>query len=112
MLTATQLNEYAQLSQAAYIHFVTSDFAYLGAVSEDTYVRMKTPPNSASAFCETEAKDLTARYEILHQYADNPDSNGFSATLFRDKHSGKLVLGFRGTEFNKSNKRGQHQLTF
>lgn len=105
MLTATQLKEFSQLSQATYAHFDTSDFVYMGGIADDAWPDLMAPPNTASAFCETQAKDLTARYEILHQYADNPDSNGFSATLFRDKQSGKLVLGFRGTEFDNDKSR-------
>ncbi len=80
--------------------FANRAFVYLGGTANSALRNLKETPNKASAFCDTEATDLTARYEILHQYADNPDSNGFSATLFRDKATGHLVLGFRGTEFD------------
>ena len=109
MMTASELKEFAQLSQATYAHFETSDFAYNGGVADDAWNNLKEPPNTASAFCDKEAKDFTARYEILHQCSDDPavnfDSNGFSATLFRDKNNGHLVLGFRGTEFDNDKTR-------
>lgn len=96
MLSATQLKEFAQLSQATYAHFETNDFVYLGGTANSVLRNLKETPNKASAFCDTEATDLTARFEILHQYADKPDSNGFSATLFRDK--GPKGVGQKGSE--------------
>ena len=100
MLTARQLKEFSQLSQAAYAHFDTNDFVYFGGTPGSALKNLKETPNSASAFTDSEAADFTARYEILDQSEDNADSNGFSATLFRDKQSGQLILSFRGTEFD------------
>jgi hypothetical protein len=91
MLSATQFKEYAQLSQAAYAHFDASDFTLMGGIADDAWKNLQEIPNKASSFCEKEAEEFLSRYEILHQYADNPDSNGFSATLFRDKETGHLV---------------------
>ena len=84
MPSATQLKEFAQLSQATYAHFETNDFFYFGGTPDSALENLEKTPNKSSAFCDKEAKDLTSRYEILHQYADNSDSNGFSATLFHN----------------------------
>ena len=37
MMTASELKEFAQLSQATYAHFETSDFAYNGGVADDAW---------------------------------------------------------------------------
>lgn len=97
MLSSTQLKEYAQLSQASYAYFSQSDL--LGFGGKDTMIWEKLKASGKGDFTAIEAKEFTLRYELLHQYVPNGYSNGFSATLFRDKaNGGRLVLAFRGTE--------------
>lgn len=61
-------------------------------------IKKESGSNSLGAnFTDKEAELFAARYELLHQ-SSNADSSGFSASLFRDKSSGRLIVSFRGTE--------------
>jgi len=95
MLTTTQLKEYAQLSQAAYAYF---DNSVIGRTAEKVVEKLMAI--GKGDFTAKEAEEFTARYELLHQFEDAPDCNGFSATVFRDKSDNHIVLAFRGTEFD------------
>ena len=88
-MNTTQLKEFVQLGQAAYAKF---------SESEDASDSLVSAPNGP--FAEGEAKQFTDRYGVLDQYTD-PGLSGFSATVFQDKDNpSRVVLSFRGTEFN------------
>ena len=96
MLNTTELKEYAQLTQATYAYFFPSD--YRNSEGLKNQIRKISGSDEKGAnFTEAEAELFTARYELLHQ-SDSNDSSGFSAALFRDKQSGRLIVSFRGTE--------------
>lgn len=50
-------------------------------------------------FTSTQADTFVAQYRVLDQLPNVP-YNGFSATVFLDKPSGKHVIAMRGTETN------------
>ena len=47
-------------------------------------------------FTESQADEFVRNYTLVHQYPN--DSDGFSATIFRDNKTGELVFAARGTE--------------
>ena len=96
-MNTTELKEYAQLSQAAYAYFDDADFAGRGGTDASMQRKLRTPDKGD--FTEQEAKDFSNRYKVLHQFTDSAISFGFSATLFQDRVSGRLVFSIRGTEF-------------
>ena len=95
-MNTTQIKEYSQLAQAAYAFFDPATF--MGG-SEPTFTLNL---QGESNFTEREATDFLTRYRLLHQFQANGQLNGFSASLFQDKSSGKLVFAIRGTEFTPS----------
>jgi Ca2+-binding RTX toxin-like protein len=56
-----------------------------------------TNPNSGAGFTDKEAETFVDRYVFINQQK-NTDT-GFSAAVFQDKTTGKLILAIRGTEF-------------
>ena len=96
MLDATQLKEYAQLTQATYAYFSAFDYKNSDGL-KGKIVQESGDPSLGANFTVEEANLFADRYELLHQ-SDNADPDGFSASLFRDKSTGRLVLSFRGTE--------------
>lgn len=95
MLNAGRLKEYAQISQAAYGRLAPSMYGNSGALASQLATRSD---DGGANFTDKEAKLFTARFELLYQSLDTSDSNGFSAAVFRDKSSGKIVVSFRGTQ--------------
>lgn len=92
-MNTTQLKEFAQLSQASYALFMPTSFGN----SVLTIRQLREALNGA--FSATQAELFTNRYVVLHQFTD-VGLNGFSATVFQDKDNpNRLVLSFRGTEF-------------
>ncbi len=94
-MTTTELKEYAQLAQATYAYFNSSH--YRNSETLSAQIQQKSGNDKGANFAERQAELFTSRYELLHQ-SDNNDSSGFSAALFRDKQSGRLIVSFRGTE--------------
>lgn len=94
MLDTTQLKEYAQLTQATYAYFPVWDraaFPALDSLQLSTQIQLESGGETKGAnFTEEEAKLFVARYELLNQ-SDNSDPTGFSAALFRDKDTGRLI---------------------
>lgn len=98
-MNTSELKEFAQLAQAAYAHFASADFVANDPGQESVIKKLQSAPNAA--FPESQAKMLTGRYEVVHQFTDGGLNGGFSATVFRDKSDpNRLILSFRGTEFN------------
>src|SRR5689334_5949419 len=50
-----------------------------------------------SDFSVTEADKFLTRFEVLDQFTADPLTNGFSATVFRDKSTGQIYFVNRGT---------------
>lgn len=96
-MNATQLKEFAQLAQAAYAYFDGTDFRFRGGRPEDLLANLRS--DDRGSFTAAGAITFSDRYAVLHQYTDNPSSIGFSATLFQDRSTGRLVFSIRGTEF-------------
>ena len=96
MLNTTLLKEYAQLTQATYAYFTSAQYRN-GIGLQSKLQNESGDPGYGANFTEKEAELFTARYELLHQ-SDNSESSGFSAALFRDRTSGRLIVSFRGTE--------------
>lgn len=80
--------KYAELQMAAE--------AYLDA-STPLDARLIKGNEHASRFTDTQAKDFTARYQIL-AHRENTGT-GFSGTLFYDKVTQEKIISFRSTEF-------------
>jgi Ca2+-binding RTX toxin-like protein len=97
MLNTTQLKEYAQLTQATYAYFTSSQYLN-GQALKNQIVKLSGSEQKGANFTAQEAELFTSRYELLHQSADTSDAAGFSASLFRDKQNGRLIVSFRGTE--------------
>ena len=91
-MNTTQIKEFAQLSQASYAYFRNVDVGN----AEDTKTDLKVAKRGV--FTDAEAKLFTNRYEFLNQSNDTLAALGFSASLFRDKQDGRLVLAVRGTD--------------
>lgn len=97
-MNTTKIRELAQLSQAAYAYFDTENFASYDPSQESA--RKKLIVEGLGDFSERESISFIDRYEVVHQYREPiSGSNGFSATLFRDKQNPtNLIFSCRGTE--------------
>ncbi|GEM_PF-1302495 len=84
---------HAAFAQAAYADFegVTSEAEFIAALEANP------------AFTPAQASDFVSRYEIVvHQpntEIEFGSEGGFSATVFKDKQTDKLIFAVRGTEF-------------
>lgn len=58
-----------------------------------------TDPNGSANFTSAQADTFISQYDLLDQLPNVPN-NGFSASVFLDKTTGKHVIAMRGTEFN------------
>jgi hypothetical protein len=94
-LIAKFLKEYSQLAQAAYANFDRSDYVAFGGGTNGLEGKLI---GDEGQFTVSEAKEFSSRFELVHQSTDELNDSGFSASLFRDKESGQLVLSIRGTE--------------
>jgi Ca2+-binding RTX toxin-like protein len=94
-LNAKFLKEYSQLAQAAYANFDRSDYVAFGGGANGLEGKLI---GDEGQFTVSEAKEFSSRFELVHQSTDELNDSGFSASLFRDKESGQLVLSIRGTE--------------
>ena len=99
MFNSQRIKECAQITQAAYAYFDTTtyknDLKFVDRLSATS--SNKKPEDFGADFTKKEAEIFSNLYELLHQ-SDNASPDGFNASLFRDKASGNLILGFRGTE--------------
>src|SRR6266496_2507548 len=103
----TRIGQYfdsSELSLAAYSDFSGISRLSSGALDPDTIrVRLTTLgglipwSEKTSDFSTTEAQHFVDRLDVLDQYTADPLTNGFSATLFRDKANGNLYFVNRGT---------------
>ena len=91
MISTTKYYDMASLSEAAYVDFSQIDYSDSEKVKE-TLKKEQLDGN----FSITQAQMFVDKWEIVSHQA-NTDS-GFSATLFRDKESGKYFYTVRGTE--------------
>lgn len=82
-----KLSDFSQLSQAGYV--------YKNLVEEGSLLNWleKSPQTN---FSLTQAQNFVDRYELVDQQPN--DKTGFSATVFREKETGRLILSCRGTE--------------
>ena len=82
-----ELSDFAQLSQAGYVYENLD-------LEESLLVWLEKSPQTN--FSPTQADSFVDRYELVHQQPN--DETGFSATVFREKDTGRLILSCRGTE--------------
>lgn len=85
MATIKEYLDYAELAQASYSNLQkdmtgSENVLYMDAIKTE--------------FSEKEAKSFADRYTVKAVYND---PNGFSATLFQETKTGKLILSLRGT---------------
>lgn len=83
MATIKEYLDYVELAQASY-----SDLS-VGIPNISSLIQEKK-----AEFSEKEAKAFAERYAVKAVYND---PNGFSATLFQETKTGKLILSLRGT---------------
>ena len=86
--TVSKLSDFAQLSVASYALFSPGALSDLGS--------QKAALKGAANMTETQAIDFLNKYDLVHHTPNN--STGFSATIFRDKATSKLIFSVRGTE--------------
>lgn len=81
----------------------------LGSTTLATYATFTTDANldadlkdqtTGANFVDVQASAFVANYRFLTQ-RPNVDQNGFSATVFQDRVTGKKILAIRGTEFTQ-----------
>ncbi|MES2353861.1 MAG: calcium-binding protein [Pseudomonadota bacterium] len=93
----------AELALAAYSDF--SSVSVINGVLKPTEVKAQLVSLSGFApwsektsdFSNIEADKFLERFDVLDQYTDNTLTNGFSATVFRDKATGQIHFVNRGT---------------
>lgn len=91
-MSIKRIYEFSELSQAAYANF--TDITDIARISVD--LRRV----NLGDFTEQQANEFVAPdsgYMILNQ--SEPESSGFSGTVFKDRETGEITLAFRGTEF-------------
>lgn len=100
-----QLHRYSNLALASYSNFSTllqtqrSDSgAVADALVKDEMVRFRSSliGEAKRDFTEVTAAAFVSTYEVLDQFTD--PVSGYSATLFRDKASGRPIWVQRGTD--------------
>ena len=80
-----QLSNFAQLATASYATITSSATLQLGLTT-----------TGKGDFTKTQASAFADKYDFVHQQPN--DAVGFSATVFREKATGKLIFSVRGTE--------------
>ncbi|OGA07231.1 MAG: hypothetical protein A3D95_07935 [Betaproteobacteria bacterium RIFCSPHIGHO2_12_FULL_69_13] len=104
--SATQL----QIVAESYFQDINFDFSNTDAVV-GVLRRGNTPPNSApDQYVRMTPQQVTAflgRYEIVDQLPNT--SSGFSATLIRERETGRYTLAFRSTEWKNASKGGDFE---
>lgn len=88
ILNVQALHDLAETSLAAYALITRDDRLAIQLTANDNGANFVTP----------QATRFTDQYRFRSQQ-DNVSLNGFSATVFEDKNTGRKVLAIRGTEF-------------
>ncbi|MDR3158363.1 MAG: hypothetical protein LBU11_04990 [Zoogloeaceae bacterium] len=95
-MNTKDLFDYAELAEASYVRFdlLKKDFS-------DESVKTALTTKEADGkeykgeFSATQADDFVAKWQVVSHIPDT--DSGFSATLFREKETGKYVYALRGT---------------
>jgi len=83
-------------------HLASTTVAAYGDLPNDNQLKdWLTDAEGNANFTETQADAFVAKYRLLHQQP-NIAGNGFSATVFEDKETGKRIIAMRGTELNSA----------
>ena len=93
--SATNLFDYAILSDATYADFLSPPPGGLPDYSQENVARV-LQLISGRGFSESQATDFSATWEVLSQQPNT--ASGFSATLFRNRLTGETVFAIVGTE--------------
>ncbi len=91
-MTITSVSELSKLSS-------TLVATYGVNLKKDTLKESLTDTKNFANFTPTQANQFVAQYTLVDQL-QNVDFNGFSASVFEDKTTGKHVIAMRGTEMN------------
>ncbi|QTS88791.1 hypothetical protein JLK41_11785 [Ectopseudomonas khazarica] len=82
----------AQLAEASY-----TLFEYLGGdFSDEDVADILQEPERGGSFSQTQAEEFINTWRVISHTKNT--SNGFSATLFQSKETGKYIYATRGTE--------------
>ena len=97
-MTITSITSLSQLTSTTVASYGTFGVEAYGTSGEGLKAALVDPTNNTN-FTDAQATDFVSRYELLNQLPNVP-YNGFSATVFEDKTTGKHIIAIRGTEMN------------